>query len=283
MTFGGGLGRPGAANAIGVALLGAATAGLGSPASAAGTIAGTNIANTATATYDLPDGSKVTVTSNIVSLTIDELLDVSVVRTTPGDVSTTPGAINQLLSFTVTNAGNGSERFALATRQAIGGDAFDPSVTSVVLDSNGNGAYDAGVDTVYVAGGNDPLLAPDASIGVFVLSLIPAGARDGDRGQADLTAVAATGSGAPGTSFAGLGQGGGNAVVGATALPAENRNPAVADRIAVTLQSGDDHEHLTLVETEPDSGRFVGAIGPAPRRLARRAETAWSRPFPARH
>jgi hypothetical protein len=31
-------------------------------------------------------------------------------------------------------------------------------LTSLVLDTNDNGAYDAGVDTVYAAGANDPLL-----------------------------------------------------------------------------------------------------------------------------
>ena len=64
--------------------------------------------------------------------------------------------------------------------------------------------------------------APDDSIIVFVLSSIPAGAGDRQRGRVDLVAVAATGSGAPGTSFAGLGQGGGDAVVGATGADAED-------------------------------------------------------------
>ena len=74
-----------------------------------------------------------------------------------------PGASGEVLRFTISNAGNGSEAFALSTQAALGGDDFDPSVTSLVLDSNGNGAYDAGVDTLYVAGANDPVLAPDAS------------------------------------------------------------------------------------------------------------------------
>jgi uncharacterized repeat protein (TIGR01451 family) len=194
--------------------------GFGAPAFAAGTPAGTAIDNVATATYGAP-GDETTVSSNIVSLTVDELLDVGVALASPGDVMTSPGATGQVIAFTLTNAGNGSENFVLSSRQAIGGDQFDPSVTSIVLDANGNGAYDAGVDTVYVAGANDPLLAPDAQLAVFILSSIPGGAQDAERGQVDLVAVAATGSGAPGTSFAGLGQGGGNAVVGATGADGE--------------------------------------------------------------
>ena len=203
-------------------VLAAGTFCAASPAFAAGTPAGTIINNSATATYDLPGGGQDSVTSNIVSLTVDELLDVSVASTDGGDVATVPGAVNQVLTFRVTNAGNGGEAFGLTARDKVGGDDFDPSATSIVLDSNGNGIYDPGIDTVYVAGANDPVLAPDASALVFVLSSIPAGAADSQRGRVDLVAVAATGSGAPGTTFAGQGQGGGDAVVGATGADAED-------------------------------------------------------------
>ena len=200
----------------------AGTFGAALPAHAAGTPAGTIINNSATATYDLPTGGQDSVTSNIVSLTVDELLDVSVASTDGGDVATFPAAVNQVLTFRVTNAGNGAESFVLTARDTVGGDDFDPSATSIVIDSNGNGVYDPGIDTVYVAGANNPLLAPDGSVLVFVLSSIPAGASDGQRGRVDLVAVAATGSGAPGTTFAGQGQGGGDAVVGATGADAED-------------------------------------------------------------
>ncbi len=186
------------------------------PAHAVGTTAGTTISNTATVTYADPLGALVSMPSNRVDIIVDELLDVTVASADPGDVAVLPGSINQILTFNVTNTGNGSESFRLTAINAIGGDAFDPVTTSLVIDSNVNGVYDAGVDTVYNAGSNDPVLAPDTSVRVFVLSTIPAAATNGQRGQTDLTATAVTGSGAPGTTFAGLGQGGGNAVVGAT-------------------------------------------------------------------
>ena len=206
-----------------LAAFGAVSAGmLASPALAAGTPAGTNITNVATATYELPNGDEASIDSNVVTLKVDELLDVSVAWGDPADVATSAGLAGQLLKFSITNGGNGAESFTLATVANGGGDDFDPSVTGIVLDSNGNGAYDAGVDTVYASGSNDPQLDPDQSITVFVLSTIPAAAGDGHRGRVDLTAVAKTGSGAPGTSFAGLGQGGGNAVVGATGADSED-------------------------------------------------------------
>lgn len=197
-------------------IVASATIAFAEPAQAVGTAAGTTISNTATATYTDAGGNPASVPSNRVDIRVDEILDVTVVSSDPGDVAALPGATNQVLTFTVTNTGNGSETFRLSPVNAIGGDAFDPTTTSLVIDSNGNGVYDAGVDTIYNAGSNDPVLAPDTSVRVFVLSTVPAAATNGQRGQTDLTATAITGSGTPGTSFAGLGQGGSDAVVGTT-------------------------------------------------------------------
>ena len=209
--------------------------GLASPAIAAGTLAGTKISNTANATYTDPAGNPVTIPSNTVDLRVDELLNVTVASADPGDVAGQPGATNQVLSFNVTNTGNGAEAFRLTPITAIGGDAFDPNATSLVIDSNGNGVYDAGTDTVYAAGSNDPVLAPDTGVKVFVLSTIPAGATDGQRGQLDLTATAVTGSGAPGTSFAGQGTGGGDAVVGSTSASARDKGFYIVNAATVAF------------------------------------------------
>ena len=206
---------------------------LPSPAMAEGTPAGSILRNTATATYESPSGGETTVTSNEVALTVDEILGATVVSGDPGDVPVTPGATAQILRFTLTNVGNGSEAFSLLARSNAGGDDFDPSTAEIVLDSNGNGAYDAGVDTLYVAGSNDPVLAPDAALTLFVRSAIPAGVTDGQRARVDLVATAGTGSGAPGTVFAGQGQGGascgeGKAAVHGVDPEAEGGTAAVA-------------------------------------------------------
>ena len=193
-----------------------ASIGYAQPARAVGTAAGTTISNTATATYTDPVGTVVNVPSNQVDIRVDEILNVTVASADAGDIAALAGSTNQVLSFTVTNGGNGPEAFRIAPVNAIGGDAFDPSTTSIVLDSNGNGVYDAGVDTIYNPGSNDPVLAPDTSVKVFVLSTIPGSVTDGQRGQTDLTATAVTGSGTPGTTFTGQGTGGSDAVVGAT-------------------------------------------------------------------
>lgn len=194
---------------------------IGAPAAAAGVPAGTSIENTATATYTGSSGD-VSVNSNTVTLRVDELIDVVVAWADPSDVAGAPGATGQVLKFTLTNGGNGAEAFGLTTVANAGGDDFDPTVTSIVLDTNGNGAYDAGVDTTYSAGSNDPLLQPDQSLAVFVVSTLPNGASDNARGRVDLVATAKTGTGPAGTTFAGQGTAGMNAIVGATTGRAED-------------------------------------------------------------
>lgn len=197
-------------------LCGASLAALLVPAAAhaTGTRAGTLIENTASATYDV-GATQASVNSNTNTVRVDELIDAVVDWTDSADVTTLPGATGEVLAFSVTNNGNGEESFALSTISTLGGDDYDPTVTSIVID-DGDGIYEPGQDTVYVPGTNDPVLQPDASVTIFVLSTTPTGAADGDRGGVQLVATSRTGTGAPGTSFAGQGEGGGDAVIGTT-------------------------------------------------------------------
>ena len=185
----------------------------GSPAHAAGVAAGTLIENTATATYAVGTGTA-SIQSNKVSLKVDELLDVAVASLVATPMPATSGPA--VLSYAVTNSGNGDEAFRLAVDPAIAGNPFNGVVQGIAIDSNGNGTYDAGVDTVVPAGGSTPTLAADGSVRVFVLVTLPAGAADGATSQVRLSAGANTGTGTPGTTFAGQGDGGVDAVVGAS-------------------------------------------------------------------
>lgn len=193
---------------------------------AAGTIAGTTIQNTASATYDAGGGGTSSISSNTVTLTVDELLDVTVVSTDPSDVPTTPGATQSVLTFTVTNNGNGDEAFTLGTVSTNGGDDYDPTNVQIWLD-NGDGVFDSNTDTLYTPGSNDPVLAPDQSRTVFVIATTPTTVADGNRAQVVLTAesntVLANGNNnTPGHTMVGLGPNGGNAVVGATGADSED-------------------------------------------------------------
>jgi uncharacterized repeat protein (TIGR01451 family) len=216
--------RPAAAGyrlrATALILAGTALAAPFAAAQATGTRAGTNIDNTATATYDV-GGTPTTVPSNTHRILVDELINVTLDWTNPADVPTTPGATNQVTRYQVTNTGNGVETYGLTTVSTVAGDNYDPTVTSLVID-DGDGVYEPGIDVVYVPGSGDPVLNPDDSVTVFVLVTTPAGVVDNNRGGVQLIATSRTGTGAPGTSFAGAGEGGSNAVVGSSGGDAED-------------------------------------------------------------
>ena len=224
------------------------------PGHAAGTVAGTDIQNIASATYDTPTGP-VTIQSNTVTIKVDELLDVTVAGTDPGDINTAPGATGNVQTFRVTNTGNGGEAFRLTANANNGGDDFDPTLQQIVIDTNNNGIYDPGIDDVYAAGTNDPLLAPDESKVIFVVTATPAGVTNGNRANVSLTAAAVTGTGAPGTSFAGAGQGGGNAVVGTTGADGDASGFLLVQAATLSLMKS-----ATLVDPLGGNRPVPGAI-----------------------
>lgn len=201
-------------------------------AQATGIEAGTLIANTASATYT-SGGSSGSINSNTVTVRVDELLDVAVSGTAGGPVALGSGTV--ALPFTVTNTGNGPEAFNLTVNPAVPGNQFDASPVSIVVDGNNNGIYDPGTDTVLPTGSQTPSLDPDNTLTVFVLVTLPSGATDGQTSQLRLTAAAVTGTGNPGTTFAGQGQGGGDAVVGTSSADDDGLDAMVVSTAAVSL------------------------------------------------
>ncbi|MGA1795803.1 MAG: hypothetical protein ACMUIL_08075 [bacterium] len=182
------------------------------PALAVGTPAGTFISNKATATYTVGTVSGLTKDSNTYTITVDELIDADVTWEDASQVVVTPGAASQVLTFLVTNTGNGPEAFTLSAHSTITGDDFDPTLVDIFFDDNKNGVYDSG-ETQYEVGENDPFIAADANVTVFVLNNIPLDPNDGDTGDSRLTITSKTGTGA-GTIIVGGGQGGTDAVIG---------------------------------------------------------------------
>ncbi|TCD06590.1 hypothetical protein EYB45_02445 [Erythrobacteraceae bacterium CFH 75059] len=216
------------------ALAGAALAAAAlsaAPLTAGGVDAGTLISNTATATFTT-GGHPQSVTSNTVTVRVDELLNVTTVSNDAGPVTINGSAV---LAFTVTNTGNGPEAFTLLADPNVGGNAFAASVSGLALDTNGNGTYEPGVDLPLINGGATPVLAADASQVVFVLVSAPTGLANGATSQVRLRAEAVTGTGAPGTLFAGAGHGGGAAVVGTSGASALGNGGLVAQVAAVSL------------------------------------------------
>lgn len=202
------------------------------PAAAGGVTAGTLIENTAVASYDDGAGAR-TISSNTVTVRVDELLDVTLTSLDPGPISTRPG--DAVLTYELTNQGNGPEAFRLLANPAVAGNDFDVTINAIAVDSNGNGVYDAGIDEILAAPQTTAVLAPDAALTIFVLATVPDGVSDTQTSNAELTAEAVTGSGAPGTVFAGAGVDGGDAIVGTTGATATARGALIAGVASVGL------------------------------------------------
>ena len=217
-------------------LVGAVIASTSLSAGAVGTTAGGRIDSSAQMTFDVAGVAQPAVTSNTTSVVVDEVLDAVVIDQDAGPVAVASGAIAAPLSFNVTNTGNGTEPMRLAVDAAVTGDDFDPTGAVIYLESNATPGLQigGGGDTAYVAGTNDPVLAHDANVVVYVASNVPTGLAQGAVGRASLRAVprtvfVATGTDdptnaafpTPGTAYPGAGDaavGGGNvtAVVGTT-------------------------------------------------------------------
>jgi uncharacterized repeat protein (TIGR01451 family) len=199
---------------------------------AGGVSAGTLIENTAVASFDDGNGPR-TINSNKVTVRVDEILDVTLISRDPGPISSRPG--DAALTFELSHRGNGPEAFRLLANPAVAGNDFDVTVRAIAVDSNGNGVYDAGVDETLTSPQTTAILSPDSVLTVFVLVNVPDDAADGQRSNVDLVAEATTGSGTPGTEFAGAGVDGGDAIVGATGALATTRGSLTTAVVSVNL------------------------------------------------
>ncbi len=200
----------------------------GSHAHAIGTDAGITIENTAVVNFDIGGAAQTPVT-DISQTLVDELIDVVVVDDSGGPVAVSSPESGAVLQFTVTNNGNGSEVFRLIADDTVIEGGFDPVLFQLYIESNGVPGLQVGGDTAYVSGTSDPTLAEDEVLTLYVASDIPTGLNQGDNGDIEVRAISETirtqaGTDdpddaawpVPGVSYAGLGTGGGNAVVGAS-------------------------------------------------------------------
>lgn len=199
-----------------VALLAAPLAAQTAPPPSAATPAGTVIANTAEARWTAGD-ALATARSNTDRLIVAERLDLAITAGTPGSTA---------MPVTLTNTGTGDEAFV-----------FDAGGTTIAIDTDRDGQFDPARDTL-LTDGRTPVLAPGEALALLAVpGTDPAG---------PVRVRAATGSGTPGTSFAGAGTGGGDAVVGdsgaAAELPMARRaaGPSLSKQQQVTAPDGSD-------------------------------------------
>lgn len=209
--------------ALGIALPGGVAWALGTPS-------GTAVNNTATLQY-AQGGLSREINSNASSFRVDEIANVVVQKTDADRIVVASPDTRRVMTFTITNTGNGSQRFQVSVNAANPNSQFDPAAVRMIVDSNGNGSYEPGVDVPYTAGQNDPVIAPDRSVTMFVVSDIPPARPNNDVGLIVLTVQESVGTGAPGTVFAGRGASGSDLVIGAS------RGIGVAQNGYVVLQA----------------------------------------------
>ncbi len=162
-----------------------------------GTTAGTSVTNTATVSYSVNSIAQSPVASNIASFVVDRKANVVVAEVGGTATTVAYGQSNQVTTFTVTNSTNAIQDIRLfGVNTVIGAptqlghtDTYTVTNIRVFVDSNGNGQYDAGVDTAtYI----DELGAGQTKT-VFIVADVPAtGPANGVSGV-ELTAVVATG------------------------------------------------------------------------------------------
>jgi hypothetical protein len=168
------------------------------------TPSGTVISNTATMNYSVGGVAQTAIGSSptgnssgagtATTFVVDNKVNLTVAESNSTVTSVSPGATNQVTTFTVTNNGNTAQGYNLVGANATGSptvflvaDNIDVTVSAVFVDANGNGTYDAGDIATAISS-----LAPGASVSVFVLATIPAAATNGQQAVVTLTATTTT-------------------------------------------------------------------------------------------
>lgn len=160
----------------------------GLPLFAAGTPAGTQIKNQATAQYKDSNGNTQVSTSNEVITIVNPIYGLTVTPDgTVGGGETTQTATagtRVYFPYVLTNTGNASDTFNVAT--AVDGSAtFTPANVKIYLDANGDGVVGAGDNEIT----NTGTVLADESIHLIVAYDVPATATAGQFAPVNLTAT----------------------------------------------------------------------------------------------
>lgn len=192
---------------------------------AAGTAAGVTISSVAIVSYNIGPLAVASVASAQATFQVDELIQPTLTWQDASSVAVNSPGTNDVLTFLLTNSGNGQEAFRLTRTNgplplpAGNYTPLDGSIGPIFLENGLMAGFQASgpnADAVYVSGMNDPDLAPNASQLIYVISDTPTLASN-TQGEVRLAAASLTAGAAgtvPGTVLAGLGQGGVFAVVG---------------------------------------------------------------------
>jgi uncharacterized repeat protein (TIGR01451 family) len=215
---------------------------------AAPTLAGTVISNQAQLHYSVDGVAQTPTTSNIISFTVLEIVNMSLVWQDAVAVHVSTPQQNAPLAFTLTNTGNGTQSYNVLRDNAVVGDQFDPNSAAAGAIFIENGllagfqATGPNADTAYIAGSNGLTLTPGESKVVYLVSDIPSGLAIGNTGgvgvRVESRTIGVAGS-LPGSTHANITQVGqlstGLAVTGLTQGQASSTGTYVIDGVVVVV------------------------------------------------
>lgn len=163
----------------------------------ASTVAGTTISNQASIEYSSGNsGIKNIAKSNISTFVVNELIDVQLLWVDASQIVVNSPDTKKVLTFKLTNTGNGNQKYTLTANNNIGGGNFTPIINGVYMYiENGlssglqlDGAYK---DKEYNL--NDIVeLAPGEYKNIYLVYDIPKGLTVSSKGFAQLNAVSTT-------------------------------------------------------------------------------------------
>jgi uncharacterized repeat protein (TIGR01451 family) len=217
-----------------------------SPASASTlTPSGTAISNFATVSYKDANGNPMpTVNSNTVTTTVSQVGGTDVTPPTAAGSGVVGGTVNY--AATVTNTGNGTDAYTLATS------GLPPGWTATIyVDANGNGVLDPGETTVAASTGN---LLMDGTFQVIIQVTVPAGASANDTGAVTLTATSGFNNTLTDTGVFTTTVLTANVTMVKTASPS---NPQPGDTVTYTIQyqnTGNDMAYNAVIKDAIPSG-----------------------------
>lgn len=211
---------------------------------ATGTAAGRLINNSVITSYTIEGQAQPDIVSNVASITVDELIALTLTWQDGSPVNVNTPDINKPITFLLTNAGNGQEAFSLLRNNTLVGDNYNPTngTAGAIYFENSleTGLQTSGpnADVLYIPGTNDPNLASGSQQIIYVNSDMPSALTNGNIANVGLAASSLTAGVAgsvPGASFMGLGEGGSFAVTGATQGLASSIGSYVVSGVRVTV------------------------------------------------
>lgn len=168
-----------------------------SVATFASTVAGTTISNQASIEYSSGNsGIKNIATSNISTFVVNELVDVQLIWVDASQIVVNSPDTKKVLTFKLTNTGNGNQKYKLTANNNIGGGNFTPIINGVyIYIENGlnsglqlDGAYK---DKEYNI--NDVVdLTPGEYKNIYLVYDIPKGLAVASKGFSQLNAISTT-------------------------------------------------------------------------------------------